>query len=125
MDEPTIQPPKQRAFPWPWIVAGVAAIMLMGAVFYWKHEIADLTRAHVPSVIARPSNDNTEAKIAELKSLITTYRKMSVELAGKTGQARSDALDDRTLVVGRINALIDVIPAARLPAEAHRFTAGR
>lgn len=124
MDQPLIQPPDRPSFPWGWLVAGVVAIMTLAAGHYWKHDVVDFVKDK--AAIVRPASKNdVESRISELHQLIKTYRSMSIEIAGATGQKRANLLDDRSLVIGRINSLADTIPADRLPAEAHRFILAR
>ncbi len=126
MSDDLIQPPK-TPIDWgryakPLIVAAI--VFAAGVIGYVYQEAADKAFDRVMRPIA-VREASVEQNVDELTRLIRKYQDLSAMHATATGQRRSDLLDERTAIVGRINTLIDLIPHDKLPATASRFVLAR
>lgn len=121
-DDPIIEPPR-TAFDW-WklfwqCATAVTVVAFVAMMFYIQPAVEERLGDVVGHKSTAVSDDE---RLSELNKHLIEYRALSIKLVGTKGQERSDILDRRTLVVGRISVLIDLIPADKLPEAAQRFT---
>lgn len=124
MDDPVFQPVKtavseQLKALAPKLILAAAAIAIVAAAYFYRPQIEEAMHSVTGYQVSVQSDDD---RVAELNQHLKEYRSLAMQLAAASGQRRSDLLDRRTILVGRINTLIDLIPPNKLPADAERFT---